>query len=357
MPATLRYGTVMALVWLALPVSAPAEGPRGQSASFQWVRSAAARDCADGAEIRSALREGSPDLQLVAPEHSELLVEGYLQRRDDLLEASLTLLDRTGRMLGERKLTGRDCDQLLQTLVVVMATMLDPSAAALTGAATNESEGTATVPPPEPVPPPEQCPCLPEEPTAPPAPPTETTPARVPASLLRNMALGGRMSLGLMPGAAIAATVHTHLQLSVGGSLHLGGAAYIENTQQIDPAPKRDARFRVLHASLGYCPAFFIDENGSVAFCAGLHGGVIQSRAEGFEPLETRTNPLLLGSVGSRVTMLTLNPLTLGVSAALFSPLVRTRFEYERTDGSPEEIFDQPALGGMFDLSLGLRFD
>jgi hypothetical protein len=191
------------VVVVSLLASGPVfAGPRPES---RWgLRWNAAEGCIQAAPLARAVEERL-GRTVFGPE-PEFLVDGVLERgRPSGWKAKLSLVDARGNVLGSREVSTREeaCPAIEPRLLLVMALMIDPSAA-LAGPSPGSPEPASPPPanPPAPEPPPAPPVAEGEPPSEPPR-PTPEPPAASPGRAYTVAGTGGvGAGFGVAPGVA-----------------------------------------------------------------------------------------------------------------------------------------------------------
>lgn len=124
------WGLFWALASSAL-CTAPALAQR--TSSLSWVRLAGAEGCIPTQTLAERVEQRVGRQVFVSASQADLSLEGHVERAPEgnAFIATLTVSDRSGRVLGKRVLRapGNDCKALDPALVLVIAIGLDPDAA------------------------------------------------------------------------------------------------------------------------------------------------------------------------------------------------------------------------------------
>jgi len=325
---------------------------------LHWVRGADAQGCIDGRELSRRVEAKLHRPVFEAPRDAELIVEGAASRSGQGYRAELRTFDAQGTALGSREVLSEreSCDELSETVAVVLAVMIDPAGAL--NPPVSEPEGPAApamVPPPVDEPPPlapPPCPVV----AAPEVPPV-TAPPR-PAARRARPELSGfaRVDLGHLPEPIVGGGLAFELRLPRWGGLRLEGSVFAERAVHQDGPPQAGVDVRVLYAGASYCPLW--RERGRLrgTACAGVAAGALQGRGFGFDASHESTSPLLDGLVDLRGALRLWKGLGLYAGAGLSVPFTRTTLMATLADRSEVTLFHQPSLAGHLDLGLGTTF-
>lgn len=330
------------------PVSRP-------SVSLQWVRAAEAQGCVDGRELARRVESKLRRATFGAPRDAELIIEGSAERRGDGYRAELRTYDAEGKALGSREVLSdrSSCDELSETVAVVLAVMIDPAGAL---------NPSAPLPPvtPEPAPPakPEPAP-EPELPPPVPAPPIGQT-AAIPTAhrpaVSPEASAFARGAYGPVPKLMWGGGVALELAFRRWGGVRIEAVALAERAVNLSGPPGAGAEVRAFYGSVLYCPLWGIRGRWRGAACAGLSAGAMQNRGFGFDKPKSSTSPLFDGVLSARGAVRVWRSFGVYGGGGLSVPFARTSFEGTLADRTLVELFQQPELGGQFDLGLGSRF-
>lgn len=330
----------------------PAAGP----VSLQWVRGAGAESCADGRELARRVEAKLGRAVFGTPASASLLIEGQVTHQGHGFTATLRSFDAQNAALGARDVRSAraDCEELSETVAVVLAIMIDPEAA---------MGGAPAAPVPEPEPSSEApCACAPSEPAAPEAapdgpqdpPPPQEAKAREPS---RAVSAFARVAWGHAPTAIWGAGVALELGLRRFGGVRLEAAAFAEREVELTEVANAGSRVRVLYAGAQFCPLWGASPRLFGALCAGAAAGALQARSYGLENAPKDTlNPLFNLTLSGRASVRLAGPVHLFAGATVGAAMLRTLFEAELRDGTQVELFEQGAFTVEGDLGLGGRF-
>jgi len=310
-----------------------------RAAALNWVRAKGAETCIDAPRLAQRVEERLARPVFPAPAQASLIVEGRAEKTATGFSATLQVFDPAGASLGSRELSSdrADCAELSETVVLVLAVMIDPDGA------------LAAVP------------SAPREPKAEPAPPPAERPAPPPRMRpetgTRDLSVFGRVELGSLPEPGVGVGAAAVISWSPLRTFRVGGAGFFDQSRSVGGDPTRGARFRLLYTALEYCPLFARGERFGVLACAGAAGGVLQSRSYGLDPREQdQVAPVLNGIAQVRGDLRLVGAVHGVVGAGLSVPFVRTLFEVTDRGGVTRELFEPDALSASFDLGLAARF-
>jgi len=318
--------------------TAPVRAEDKRAAALNWVRLAGAESCIDATSLARRIEERLARPVFPAPAQATLIVEGRAEKSATGFAATLHIFDQAGASLGSRELDSpkTDCAELSETVVLVLAVMIDPDGA------------LAAIPPaPKEVPAPQPKPAPPK--VAPPPTPRDTT--------VRDVSLFGRLELGSMPEPAFGFGAAALVSWSKLRTFRAEGAGFFDQDRTIVGEPGRGAYFRLLYAALEYCPLFMAGTRLTITACAGAAGGVLQSRSHGLDPRERdQVDPVLSGIAELRGDVKIYGALHGLAGAGVGLPFVRTLFEVTDREGVTRELFEQDGVIARFDLGVSARF-
>lgn len=122
------------------------------------------------------------------------------------------------------------------------------------------------------------------------------------------------------------------------------------------PAGGSRSTFSAIEAKAAVCPLEHGLRAGTLIACAGLQGGVLFARSEGFSGDEDQTRPLLGFELYARWHFRVAGPIGLSYSAGAFVPLFRERFGYRDGFGRFHEQFRIAPIGGRLDIAMTYSF-
>lgn len=335
----------MALAVLGLSLAPPAgaqsgptqggpttqDGPTQGGASLQWVRLTGTEDCLSGDMLARRVEAKLGREVFPAPSKATMLVEGHVERVSDGYRAELRMSSSSGEPLGTRELSSpqSSCAELSETVVVVLAVMIDPDGAT--------RSPPPAVPKPEPEPQPK---------------PQVAEPAQ------RQRLLGFvRLGVGLLPEAAVGFGVAYEVAFKRWGGLRAEGVAYLQQEEQLSGPDALGAKLRIAHAGLAYCPLWLELAQMRLAGCLGAELGAAYSQGVNFGPgnNESEIAPWGSGSASARLAVKLVSALELQLAASFVVPVARG-YQAVDTNGDTRQLFEPAPVAGTFDLGLGARF-
>jgi hypothetical protein len=114
--------------------------------------------------------------------------------------------------------------------------------------------------------------------------------------------------------------------------------------------------FSAVEAKAALCPLEHQLRSGALIACAGVQGGVLFARPDGFLAEETQTRPLFGFEIYARWHFKIGGPIGISYSAGAFVPLIRERFGYRDGFGRLRELFRIAPAGGRLDVALTYSF-
>jgi hypothetical protein len=318
MPVAPRSSCSRAFLLALLTLSAGVPSVEAQvehNASLIWMREPGAESCIDEAEL---VRRVEQHLGVGLEQHDDgLVIEGRIAPRDKG-RGFVARLEIASDASSARELVSRDadCRALDDALVLVVAAAVETLAAAHDAAPSKAEVATeidgstyrpsgstvigprarpAPVPGPAPAPIPAVAPepepagdplepeAIEEEPTEDPVAADE--PSRDPWLALR-LALGPRLSLGLMPAAAGGGSIALIWPLSRALRVELGASLWPVGSR---PTDQGDAHFQVARADVLGCPVWPIARPLSLVACAGPSAGGLRASGD-FAATSERTS-------------------------------------------------------------------
>jgi hypothetical protein len=225
-------------------------------------------------------------------------------------------------------------------------------------------------------------PAAPAPPAAPgqPAPPTPApteqpapalTAAPEPKEAARSSSwFGAGIAFGVLnlPNFGVGATVLGQVRADEFWPIDLAAVYWFENHAELLPSELdlqlhplvavpfppggSQTSFTATEVRAALCPLEHRLRTGSLIACAGLQGGVLFARPEGFLDEQDQTRPLLGIEVYARWHYPIAGPIGLTYSAGAFVPLIRERFGYRDGFGKFRETFQIAPAGARLDVAL-----
>lgn len=355
--------TFAALALATIASTAHAAEPSG-GLGLNWVRASGAESCVTGTELMNVLESRTGKILFVRNGDAALTIDGYVQPIAEPAGWSLTLelTAADGKVLGRRQLDaipGNDCSAVTEVAEFVIDLTRDPDGRLNTGIPLDQSTLALLdkIVGGEPVDP--QLPQAgPPAPRPPPAPRTtqERRARREPRSPREATTAGERAAvgagvsgaLGVLPDAALGASVHASVPTAAGVRLELQVTLFPD-------AKRREAfdraDFGLLLGTLALCP---LEPLRGLWLCAGGEYGSQSVEPSALPSSRPATRPLgdVLAYGVLRVGLL--GPLQAHARLGVFVPLVRNAYRYDSPTGDVE-MYRTPAAGARADLGLGLE--
>jgi len=318
------------------PARAQAEAKR--AAALNWVRATGSEACIDAPTLARRVEERLGRSVFPAPAQASLIVEGSVAPTEQGFAATLRIFDQEGKSLGSRELSsaGTDCKELSETVVLVLAVMVDPDGAL---AAIPKSADPPKPTPPAPRPPPK----------APAKPKADVRP--------RDISGFARIELGTLPEPALGAGLAAMVSFSPLLTFRIEGVGFFERTRTLGGIDDRGARFWQVYGGAQYCPLFLKRLRFGFLSCVGPTVGAVHSRSFGLDPRENDQTDLTVNAVAQlRVDAKIVGPIHAVAAAGFGALLVRTLYQVTDTQGITRDLFEPDALLANFDLGLSAAF-
>lgn len=329
---------VLSLAWLlgATPRVARAEALEPPAlVHLAYERAASASGCQAPEELRSAVETRLGRTVFVPQERADFVAEVRAYRRVRRYVITLSLVDASGRRLGERRLEtrARHCSALDDSLALVLSLAVDvrrPTGAPPFGAAS-----------------PAALPAL--------APVALSTPLYVPeatlaprASVVLRPSLGVAFGVGLLPHLALGA--QARLGLVVPRFWPVVVDATLWHPQRL--GDEQGVRFALQTLRLGVCPWQGVARGVELSVCFDELFGALQAKGFGFDEAETVERWLAAFGAGATARY-GFGPGFVEAAGSLLVPVVQRRYFY--TDGQQVTLYDSPWALGTLAISLGLE--
>jgi hypothetical protein len=309
-----------AVIVLAVPTRAQATG----SLAFTWLAPAGCPAESEVAtEIARLLGTNSP-----APAHGDLRVRASVEHGSPW---SISIESSSGASQGYRTLSATSCQELANATALIVALMIDPSAAA--------ARAERPKPPAPPLPA-----------TAPPTPPPPAPRKRTTATLA---GLGAAGNLGVVPEA----------DLGIGAALGAAGRSWrIElrvayhprwvNSSNISDPPNAHARFRFLAGTLAGCWTLTYPLL-SLGPCGDFEFGTLRGEGSGVTRPASQTRPWLGLGLGGFLALRASGWLYFPVHIDAIVPILQHEFVFQNVDGP---IFRVSPVGGRLTAGVEMHF-
>lgn len=306
-----------------------------RGAALHWVRLPGAEECAGGDALSRAVETKLRREVFPEPRDASVLIEGYVEPAAGGYRAALQVRSSAGALLGSRELSSqaRNCDELSETVAVVLAVMIDPDAAA-------RAQGKSPAEPPR---------------------------EREPTSRRAQRVLGfARISWGLVevvgaeqsdPKTLRGGGLAYERGLRRWGGLRVEGAWQAADLGRLDlsdgGAMASETKFTLATVGVGYCPLWLATNRLHSAACLGSELGGMRARDANTPISEgTPANVWWSASLQARLALRLLGPLEAHVAGTITYPIAYNEF---RNDGLSIRVNDGHVYGSA-DVGLGVRF-
>jgi hypothetical protein len=342
------------LSWPSLALAGPAAQKR---AAFHFNGPPDTDGCITSEALAGAVAERLKRPVFVPDDEADVVIEARVEQRKvpRKWHARILLTTPTGAVLGTREIESPEasCRSLDESLVLVIALLIDPDAALGL-----PPSGPPEAPPAPPEPPRE----VPSTPPAPPNPNEKPLPPRsgarppraAPSLPWRFQGEGGVvLALGLLPGLGVGATLRATLIPPRFWAIQVEGTYWPEHKLAVDEV---GGGFSLAYAGLSLCPlevgSRLLHGNG----CAGMKVGGFMAHGFGFDQPNTQNSLLVNASLEGRVRYRpTKAPVVASLGLGLSVPLTRLRFFYQLPDGSTREVFRLSQTIGTLDAGIGIE--
>jgi hypothetical protein len=320
--------------------STASAAPPARRYALVWTRSEGAEACPDARSIEEALQKALGPISFVPRDKAELVIEAAVRKRDTL-RADLTLRDATMRLQGERSLESDDatCGELVKSVALVAAVMIDPETAA---------NGGAEIAPPAVEPEPATTPPV-TEPAASPAPAESAAPPRTPRSTV--LAPVAAVATGMLPTVATGFGIDVwyraqrHAMFGVG--LRYWGSQSVEIAGR-----SAGGDFQLIDSIVSFCPVRAEWNALELVGCGQLDLGLLLAKGFGGTATGVARRPLVAPGAQVRIAYAWADRFELAASGAVEVPFRRDEFQYQRPDRSIA-LFEQSPVSARFEIGLG----
>jgi hypothetical protein len=344
-PRSLAIPALVAASILAVEESARADAAPPRTSSLAWVRLPGAEGCIDMRQLAQAveLRLGRP--AFVAPTRGDLAIEARIAptQNADGWRATIAVVDATGQLAGVRELQidGHECRSIDDELELVLALLIDPSAALAPPMIAREPLVSMpiaiAIAPPLPPPPAMVCPPL--------GPPRD--PWRV------GVEVGPVGSIGLLPGGVGAGVqLRAHVAPPRGPSFELGGSFWLDRTVHTTHA---DPAFSLAYGWLAVCPVDVEVRGNALSACAAAQLGSLRVGAPALPGVFHQEELVFSLAAEARLRRRFAGPLFAGLGLGLAVPTVRDRFYFTDPAGTRHDVFQAAPIAALLDLGLGVE--
>ena len=283
---------------------------------------------------------------LVSPSAADVSIEGRaepLAKSPGRFRLVVAGSRRDGSSIGERELvsTESDCRALDDSLVLVIALMIDPNAEL-------------------------QAPPAKESGPPPPAEPHVVVHERVVVHEIRERevstpsapwlvdgALSGVLGIQRMPGTSPGLAVGVRLGPSRASAFELSLGALPSTSLEVGG---RSVDYSLIEGGLAYCPSLSLARRFELGGCVGARLGNVHVRGHGFAPDAESDRPLVDLALGARALVFAFDSFFLSATASALAPLVRQRTTVAVATRAPQVLDDRSPVGAEVALGIGLRF-
>jgi hypothetical protein len=357
------FGLVLAVV-LALaprvasaePTSSSASPTKKRTSTLGWLRMPGADACVATQALARGVETRLGRTVFVSPAEADVSVEGRIEKKGTGFAATLVLRDSEGKSLGTRTLEKADpaCDKLTESLVLIIAVMIDPDAAM--APAPTPAPASPTAPPAPPAPAPAPAPPAPERIYVP-VPVLVQGPERTvrEAPALRfDGSLSARFAAGIVPFPAIGGSAVGVLVPRKFIGILGRASLYVPSREAI---PGSSAEVSFVHGTLGsgLCPLAHVVGPALLTACGEGDVGLLMARPSGLPRTVNETRVTVSAGASFAASFLVSGPFTLRAGLSGMIPLVRESFEVTLPTGGKYEVFRQAPATIALDLGFGLR--
>lgn len=335
---------------VALSGEARAEVPKKRTSTLGWDRLPGADGCIATQALARAVEGRLGRKVFVSPAEADVSVEGRAEKKAQGFSATIVLRDSEGKVLGTRSLekSGASCDALTESLVLVVAVMIDPDAA------------LSPAPAPSPAPTPSPAPPPPAEtrvetiyvPVPVPVPAPEKPKRAEKPAIVFDASFGARLTAGTVPGPGLGLTA-VGVLVPRGFIGLLGRATYVVPSAE----PVLSAEVAFSHATLtgGLCPLAHVFGPALLTACAEGEVGLLFARPSGLPRAVNEMRATLAGGLGFGASVKLVGPLTVRAGVSGYVPFLRESFEVTLPDGTRQEVFRQSPVTFAGDFGIGVR--
>jgi hypothetical protein len=311
--------------------------------ALHWDRGALEIECDRSAQVQAGVESylGRSPFSKDASTAVRVRLSHVAERGRARVLATVSQEDATGKVWGERSVSAESCQELDESLTLVVAMMVDARAA----------------PPPETAAPPAAEP-VPESPTA-----THATGEILTApSLERAVQAPAHSAFMALSWVSMGALPETALGVSVLGSFKPRGFWGV-GVELGALAPRRQAlgegslEMSLLFARGSLCPLQGSDTRTWWSACANLGAGRVQARSRDLLEAQTRADWILLPSFSVRAAWRPMPSLLLGAGLDAAAPALQHRYVYRDPEGIQQLAFEMNRVVLSVNVGAGLFLD
>jgi len=316
--------------------------------ALHWDRGALGIECDRAAQVQAGVESYLGRSAFARDASNAVLVR--LSRVEEngrvRVVASVSQEDGTGKAWGERSVSAESCQELDESLTLVVAMMVDARAAGGPESAPNEPVRAAPGPPPD----------------APAAANDETGEILTAPSLERAVAAPahsaflalGWVSMGALPETAVGGSVLGSFKPRGfwGLGAELGALA-----PQRHVLGQGSLEMSLIFARGSLCPLQGSDTQVWWSACANLGGARVQVRTQGLLEAQSRADWILLPSLSVRAAWRPTRTLLLGAGLDAAAPALQHRYVYRDPEGIRQLAFEMSSVVLSASLGAGLLLD
>ncbi|HEX7664300.1 MAG TPA: hypothetical protein VF407_07320 [Polyangiaceae bacterium] len=326
------------LSFFAASFAHASDGPHATS-SLSWVRLPGTESCLPAAELSTRVEAKVGRAVFVSPSVADIAIEARAEKSPEGVRIVVQGTARDGDVLGTRELGGKDCKSLEDSLVLVVALMVD-----------RDAKPAATAPPPSP-------------PAVPPPPPPVVTKevheireihdAPPPSESWKLDAMSAfELAIGRTPNVAPSVSAGILAEPPHFVPIELG--VYVVPHDSAEDGAHR-VSVSVVAADVGVCPRRPVGTRLRLGACVGARLGSYRAEGDGFVTSSAQTSFLADARVTPRAEIDLVGPLFVFGDAGISFALQRQHVFFADSNGTSATLVDRPLVGADFGLGFGLR--
>lgn len=307
-------------------VGGHAQRDRTSTACIDWSAESPT-SCPDAAWVSSTV-EGIVGHRVFSTGACNVTVRGRIRQAGRGYSATIALIDREGRPLGERKLEQREgaCRSLGGPASLVIALMVE-----------EQHPDTVLEVTPE---------------LTSPEPPHTAPLASTPEGPALRAAAGAVATWNLLPGFAMGQTIDVGMTFTGFVPVNLGLTLLDGSSSERGGL---GGRFWGWHTGLALCPRLFASTRAEIALCGGAQAGAIHGTGIGLEAPQSVACPVLLAEGKAVGSLFVSGRLGIYAQIGLLVPVVNARFVYLDGTGRHERVFEPDPVLAVAALGLEIR--